>query len=104
MAGAMFQRAKDFGPVGRYLSQMRPWLAQLALPVHAWLPLGLAALAPLLLAAVIVPLSRRRGRGIATALALRTVLVLAVGFATLAAVATVAVVRTGLRELHQRHV
>ncbi len=82
---------------------MRLWPAQLALPVHAWLPLGLAALAPLLLVAVIVPLSRRRGRGIATVLALRTVVVLAIGFATLATVASVAVVHTGLGELTKRH-
>src|SRR5256885_1121548 len=78
--------------------------AQLGLPVHAWVPLGLAALAPLVFVAVIVPLSRRRGRGIATVLALRTVVVLGFGFAILAMVASVSVVRTGLSELAQRHV
>ncbi|MGH7617974.1 MAG: diguanylate cyclase domain-containing protein [Gemmatimonadaceae bacterium] len=82
---------------------MRLWSAELALPVHAWLPLGLAALAPLVLVAVIVPVSRRRGRGIATVLALRTVVVLAIGFAMLAAVASVAVVQTGLGDLTKRH-
>jgi diguanylate cyclase (GGDEF)-like protein len=82
---------------------MNQWLAQFALPIRAWLPLGLAALAPVTLAAVILPISRRRGRGIATALTLRTVLVLAVGFALLAAVGTVAVGRTGLLELSRRH-
>src|ERR1044071_1041651 len=82
---------------------MNLWSAQFALPVYAWAPLGLAALAPLLLLALILPLSRRRGRGIATALTLRTTVVLAVGFGLLAAVATVAVVQTGLRELRQRH-
>jgi diguanylate cyclase (GGDEF)-like protein/PAS domain S-box-containing protein len=82
---------------------MRLWSAQLALPVHAWLPLGLAALAPLVLVAVIVPVSRRRGRGIATVLALRTVVVLAIGFAMLATIASIAVVHTGLGELAKRH-
>jgi diguanylate cyclase (GGDEF)-like protein/PAS domain S-box-containing protein len=78
------------------------WLPQLALPVRAWIPLGIAALAPLLLAAII-PFTRRRGRGIATALTLRTVVVLSVGFGVLAAIATFAVARAGLRELNQRH-
>ncbi len=82
---------------------MMPWVEQIPLPVQAWLPLGLAALAPLLLLAVVAPLSRRRARGIATVLALRTVVVLGVGFATLATVATVSVVHTGLRELRDRH-
>jgi diguanylate cyclase (GGDEF)-like protein/PAS domain S-box-containing protein len=82
---------------------MKLWLAQLALPVNAWLPLGLATAIPFVLFAVIVPLSRRRSRGIATALTMRTVLMLAVGFAALTAVATFAVVHTGLSELRQRH-
>jgi diguanylate cyclase (GGDEF)-like protein len=82
---------------------MNLWLMHLALPVQAWLPLGLALLAPLLVVAVALPLSRRRSRGIATVLALRTVTLLAVGFAVLATVATVAVVHTGLRELAGRH-
>ncbi|HEY9225221.1 MAG TPA: sensor domain-containing diguanylate cyclase [Gemmatimonadaceae bacterium] len=81
---------------------MNLWMAQLALPVHAWRPLGLSAIVPLLLAAVIL-LSRRRGRGIATALTLRTIVVLSIGFGVLATVATVALVHTGLRELRQRH-
>jgi diguanylate cyclase (GGDEF)-like protein len=81
---------------------MAHWFTHLALPGTAWLPLGLGALAPLLLAAVIV-VSRRHRRGIATVLALRTVVVLGVGFATLAAVATLAVVQTGLSELRERH-
>ena len=70
---------------------------------YAWLPLGLAALAPLVLVALVVLRSRRGRRGIATVLALRTVFVLAFGFMTLTAVATVSVVQTGLRELGQRH-
>jgi diguanylate cyclase (GGDEF)-like protein/PAS domain S-box-containing protein len=78
------------------------WLPQLALPVRAWIPLGIAALAPLVLAAII-PFSRRRGRGIATALTLRTVVVLSVGFGVLASIATFAVAHAGLRELNQRH-
>lgn len=82
---------------------MRLWTAQFALPVYAWLPLGLATLAPLILIAIVIPLSRRRGRGIATALALRTVVVLAAGFAILAAVASIAVVQTGIGELAKRH-
>jgi diguanylate cyclase (GGDEF)-like protein/PAS domain S-box-containing protein len=82
---------------------MNLWLAQLALPVHALLPLGLSALAPLLLIAVVAPVSRWRGRGMATALTLRTVVVLALGFAALATVASVAIVHTGIRELRQRH-
>lgn len=77
-------------------------LPQLALPVRAWIPLGIAAIAPLVLAAII-PFTRRRGRGIATALTLRTVVVLSVGFGVLAAIATFAVARAGLRELNQRH-
>jgi diguanylate cyclase (GGDEF)-like protein/PAS domain S-box-containing protein len=52
--------------------------------------------------AVLLPLSRRRGRGLATVFALRTVILLGFGFATVATVATVAVVRTGLTELHRR--
>jgi diguanylate cyclase (GGDEF)-like protein/PAS domain S-box-containing protein len=75
----------------------------LALPIRTWLPLGLAALAPLVLGAVIVPLSRRRGRGIATVLTLRTVFVLGFGLVTLAGFATIAVVHTGLSELRRRH-
>lgn len=75
----------------------------LPLPVHAWLPLGLAALAPLALLAVFAPPWRRQVRGIAAALALRTVLVLGLGTATIATVATVSVVRAGLRELRDRH-
>ena len=82
---------------------MNLWLMHLALPVQAWLPLGLAILAPLVVVAVVLPLSRRRSRGIATVLAMRTVALLAVGFAILATVATVAVVHTGLRELAERH-
>jgi len=81
---------------------MGNWSTQLALPSQAWLPLGLGALAPLLLAGVIA-VSRGRRRGIATVLALRTVLVLGFGFAVLAAVATLAVVNTGLSELRERH-
>lgn len=81
---------------------MANWSTQLALPGHAWLPLGLGALAPLLLVAVIV-VSRHHRRGIATVVTLRTVLVSGFGFATLAAVATLAVVHTGLSELRERH-
>ncbi|MEP6492571.1 MAG: sensor domain-containing diguanylate cyclase [bacterium] len=81
---------------------MGNWSTQFAMPGDAWLPLGLGALAPLLLAGVIVA-SRSRRRGIATVLALRTVLVLGFGFAVLAAVATLAVVQTGLNELRERH-
>src|SRR6195952_488098 len=73
------------------------------IPAHLWLPLGLAALAPLLLLAVVAPLAKRRARGIATVLTLKTVVVLSLGFAVLAAVATVSVVHTGLRELRERH-
>ena len=76
---------------------------QLPLPLHAWTPLGLAALAPLVLLAIVAPLSKRRARGIATVLALRTVVLLSLGFAVLAAVATISVVHTGLRELRERH-
>ena len=79
------------------------FFTQLPLPPQAWVPLGLAALAPLVLLAVIAPLSKRRARGIATVLALRTVVLLSLGFAVLAAVATVSVVQTGLRELRERH-
>src|SRR5512133_3540867 len=78
------------------LYAMNLWWLRLTLPSQTWLPLGLAALAPLVLIAVLVPLSRKRGRGIATVFALRTVVVLGFGFATLATVATMAVVRTGL--------
>jgi diguanylate cyclase (GGDEF)-like protein len=69
----------------------------------AWLPLGLAALAPLVVVTLVLLLSRRGRRGVATVIALRTVLVLAFGFVTLTTVATIAVVQTGLRELRQRH-
>lgn len=79
------------------------WPSQIPLVVHAWLPLGLAAFVPLLLLMAIIPLSRRRARSIATVLALRTVVLLGVGFATLVAVAALSVVHTGLSELRQRH-
>jgi diguanylate cyclase (GGDEF)-like protein len=82
---------------------MNLWLTQLPLALHAWLPLGLAASVPLLLLTAAIPHARRRARGIATVLALRTVVLLGVGFAILAAVATLAVVHTGLVELRQRH-
>src|ERR1043166_1412318 len=78
--------------IGRRLPKlevMTLWPSQISLAVHAWLPLGLAAFVPLVLLAALVPLSRRRARAIATVLALRTVLMLGVGFATLVAVATV---------------
>jgi diguanylate cyclase (GGDEF)-like protein len=82
---------------------MNLWLTQLPLALHAWVPLGLAASVPLLLLTAAMPHARRRARGIATVLALRTVVLLGVGFAILAAVATLAVVHTGLVELRQRH-
>src|SRR6185436_14920207 len=81
---------------------MNLWSLPSSLPSQTWVPLGLSALAPLVLMAVLLPLSRRRGRGIATVFALRIAVVLGFGFATLATVATVAVVRTGLTELHRR--
>jgi diguanylate cyclase (GGDEF)-like protein/PAS domain S-box-containing protein len=83
---------------------MRVWPPELALPVHPWLPLGLAALAPLVLVTVVLPLSRRRGRGIATVLALRTVIVVSAGFALLAMVASGALVHTGIGDLYKRHI
>lgn len=83
---------------------MNLWSLRLSLPAQTWLPLGLAALAPLALAAVMLLLSRRRTRGIALVLTIRSAVVLGFGFATLATVATVAVVRTGLNELRQRRV
>jgi diguanylate cyclase (GGDEF)-like protein/PAS domain S-box-containing protein len=82
---------------------MNLWLTQIPLALHAWLPLGLAASVPLLLLAVIMPRARRRAHGIATVLALRTVVLLGVGFTILASVSTMAVVHTGLVELRQRH-
>lgn len=82
---------------------MSLWLMHLALPVQIWLPFGLALLAPLFIVAVALPISRRRLQGIATVLALRTVGLLALGFVILAALATFAVVHTGLRELSARH-
>jgi diguanylate cyclase (GGDEF)-like protein/PAS domain S-box-containing protein len=86
------------------LKLMNLWTLPLSLPRQTWVPLGLSALAPLVLMAVLIPLSRRRERGIATVFALRIAVVLGFGFATLATVATVAVVRTGLTELHRRRV
>ncbi len=74
----------------------------IALPPRAWLPLALAVLAPIALLAL-AGVSRRRARGIATVLALRTVVLLGVGFAGLAGTATMFVFDTGLSELHQRH-
>ena len=74
----------------------------IALPPGSWLPLALAAVAPLVLL-VLAGVSRRRARGIATVLALRTIVLLGVGFAVLAGIATVFVFNTGLSELHQRH-
>jgi len=83
---------------------MNLWSLRLSLPAQTWLPLGLATLAPLALAAVMLLLPRRQSRGIALVLALRSAVLLGVGFASLATVATVAVVRTGLSELRQRRV
>ena len=80
-----------------------PLFSRLPLSPHTWLPLGFAALAPLLILAVSTALSQRKARGIATVLALRTVVLLSLGFAVLAAVATVSVLQTGLRELHERN-
>ena len=82
---------------------MNLWPTQIPLAVHAWLPISLAAFVPLALLAVLVPISRRRARSIATVLALRTVVLLGAGFAILVTVAAVSVVHTGLRELRQRH-
>ena len=81
---------------------MNLWLTQIPLALHAWLPLGLAASVPVLLA-LMVPRARLGARGIATVLALRTVVLLGVGFTILASVSTMAVVHTGLVELRQRH-
>jgi diguanylate cyclase (GGDEF)-like protein/PAS domain S-box-containing protein len=81
---------------------MNLWSLRPSLPAQTWLPLGLATLAPLALAAVMLLLSRRKSRGIALVLAIRSAVLLGFGFAALATVATVAVVRTGLTELRQR--
>ena len=81
---------------------MNLWPLRTSLPAQAWLPLGLATLAPIALTAVMLLLSRRRTRGIALVLAIRSAVFLGFGFAALATVATVAVVRTGLTELRQR--
>ena len=83
---------------------MSLWSLRLSLSGATWLPLGLAALAPLVFVAVLLLLSRRRGRGIATLFALRSVVLLGFGFLALTTVATIAVVRTGLTELHHRRV
>jgi diguanylate cyclase (GGDEF)-like protein/PAS domain S-box-containing protein len=85
------------------LEAMTFWPLNIPLAIHAWLPLGLATLVPLLLLAAFIATSRRGAHAIATVLALRTVLLLGVGFATLVSVATLSVVHTGLRELRQRH-
>jgi diguanylate cyclase (GGDEF)-like protein/PAS domain S-box-containing protein len=82
---------------------MNLWLTQIPLALHAWLPLGLAASVPLILLVLIVPRASRGARGIATVLAMRTVVLLGVGFTILASVSTMAVVHTGLVELRQRH-
>jgi diguanylate cyclase (GGDEF)-like protein/PAS domain S-box-containing protein len=74
------------------------------LPPQTWLPLGLAIVAPLLPIAALLPLSQRRRRGIATLLALRSVALLGFAFATLAVVATVAVMRTSLTELQSQRI
>ena len=81
---------------------MSLWSMRLSLPPQTWVPLGIATLAPLVLLAVLLPLSRRRARGIATVFALRLATLLGLGFATLAVVSTMSVVRTGLTELHRR--
>lgn len=96
---AGFSHAGDLPKLG----VMNFWPSQIPLALHAWLPIGLAAFVPLALLAMLVPLSRRRARAIATVLALRTMVMLGVGFATLVAVSAVSVVHTGLVELRQRH-
>ncbi len=97
--------ASDFSRGARRpkLGVMSFWPAQIPLAVHAWLPLSLAVFVPLAVLAILVPISRRGGRSIATVLALRTVMFLGVGFAILVAVAAVSVVHTGLGELRQRN-
>src|SRR5690348_4535417 len=90
-------------PAGRNSKLMNFWPAQVPLAVHAWLPLSLAVFVPLAALAILVPISRRGGRSIATVLALRTVMFLGAGFAILVAVAAVSVVHTGLGELRQRN-
>ena len=78
---------------------MSPWSTQIPLPPTAtWLPLGLAGLAPLVVAVVTV-LVRRRTHGLAAVLALRTVMLLSLGFAALTAVATMSLGHTGIQEL-----
>ena len=83
---------------------MSPWSLHLPLPAQLWVPLGLATLAPLVLAAVLLRLSRERRGGIALVLALRNAMLLGVGFATLTFVATLAELRSGLAEQHERRV
>jgi diguanylate cyclase (GGDEF)-like protein/PAS domain S-box-containing protein len=83
---------------------MSLWSLHLPLPAQLWVPLGLATLAPLVRAAILLRLSRERRGGIALVLALRNAMLLGVGFATLAIVATMAELRSGLTELHERRV
>jgi diguanylate cyclase (GGDEF)-like protein/PAS domain S-box-containing protein len=75
---------------------------QIPIAAYAWLPLAVAASVPLALLAFI-PLTRRRVRALATAIALRTVALLGVGFTILVAVTAFSIVHTGLGELRQRH-
>ena len=82
---------------------MSLWSLHLPLPAQIWVPLGLAALAPVL-AAVLLRFSRGRHGGIAVVLALRNSMLLGAGFATLAIVATFAELRSGLTELYQRRI
>jgi diguanylate cyclase (GGDEF)-like protein/PAS domain S-box-containing protein len=100
MRGARLRRLQRYGRTAE-TQVMGLWPARMALPVAAWLPLGLTAVAPLLLVAIAIPVSR--GRGIATVLALRTAVVLSAGLALLATTASVAVVHTGLGDLSNRH-
>jgi len=72
-----------------------------ALPVRVWLLLAVSAVIPMGVGVVILALGRRR---IATTLATRTVGVMGVGVAVLAAVATLSVLQTGLREIRRRQV
>ncbi len=74
------------------------------LPGKVWSLLALIVLVPLALGLLGLTIARRRHLSIAIRLASRAVAIMGLGFGVLAIVATLFVLRTGLRELRQRHV
>ncbi len=82
---------------------MSDWTAMGVPPASILLPLALGALIPLLAWGMVTLAGRRRGVGLATRLAARAAVFMGLGFTVMTGVASLSVLSTGLRELHDRH-